>query len=115
MRIAFTILLLVVFSACASKKLPQKMSEQSNNLNVNENVVPTPVMQTSPDSSGLWDIDGNHYKTVLIGSQTWMAENLRVTRFMDSMSFKYAPDSATWKNRASPAFCWINNDSATYA
>ena len=39
--------------------------------------------QTCPGADTMMDIDGNAYKTVQIGLQCWMKENLRTTRYAD--------------------------------
>ncbi|MDD3787262.1 MAG: fibrobacter succinogenes major paralogous domain-containing protein [Petrimonas sp.] len=52
------------------------------------------------------DIDQNKYKTVQIGDQVWMAENLRVTRFRNGEPIMI---SEKQKNLLSPALYWYNN------
>lgn len=42
------------------------------------------------------DIDGNVYPSIKIGSQEWMAQNLRVSRFNDGTLIKSYPDAAEW-------------------
>ena len=60
------------------------------------------------------DIDGNVYKTTLIGNQVWMAENLKVTRYADGTPIPLVEDSAAWSALTvnDRAYCWYdNNDS----
>jgi uncharacterized protein (TIGR02145 family) len=65
-------------------------------------------------SASLTDIQGNTYKTVLIGNQTWMAENLRVTKLNDGSAIPYVIDNTAWGNLTTPGYCFYNNDSNTY-
>jgi len=65
---------------------------------------------TNPDTAT--DIDGNIYETVTIGTQVWMTENLRTTRFSNGDSIANVTDDADWKNLTTAAFCWFNNDDA---
>jgi len=59
----------------------------------------------------LIDIDGNTYKTIKIGNQWWMAENLKVTHYNDGAEVPNITDMADWKNTTNGACCSYYNDS----
>ena len=61
------------------------------------------------------DIDGNTYKTIQIGTQTWMAENLKTTKFNDSSSIDGVLDDILWWYLARPAYCWYGNNANNMA
>jgi uncharacterized protein (TIGR02145 family) len=59
------------------------------------------------------DVDGNIYKTVTIGSQVWMKENLKTTKFKDGTTIPLVTDKESWPNLLTPGYCWYNNDATT--
>ena len=59
------------------------------------------------------DVDGNQYVTTTIGSQTWMAQNLRVTRYNNGDLIPNVQDAATWAaQNETGAWSHYNNDTA---
>jgi uncharacterized protein (TIGR02145 family) len=56
------------------------------------------------------DIDGNIYKTVNIGSQTWMAENLKTTFYNDGEPIAIITDDFAWDSGTIGAFCYYENE-----
>ena len=70
------------------------------------------------------DIDGNVYKTVTIGNQEWMAENLKVTHYSNGDEIPYVFNGdlnydSEWENLTTGAYCWyldttINGDTINY-
>ncbi|MBG0857861.1 MAG: fibrobacter succinogenes major paralogous domain-containing protein [Bacteroidales bacterium] len=56
------------------------------------------------------DIDGNIYVTVSIGTQVWMAENLKTTRYNNGKPIPIVTDDKAWKALETPGYCWYKND-----
>ncbi len=58
------------------------------------------------------DIDGNYYNTVIIGTQTWLTENLKVTHYRNGDPIPNVSDNVTWSSLTTPAYSWKDNDVA---
>lgn len=56
------------------------------------------------------DIQNNLYSTITIGSQVWMAENLKTTRYNNNSLIPNVRESNDWMNLTTPAYCWFGND-----
>ena len=56
------------------------------------------------------DIDGNSYKTVKIGEQIWMAENLKVTQYRNGGPIPNLTDENDWENTEQGAYCNYDNN-----
>jgi len=62
-------------------------------------------------TSTVTDIDGNVYKTITIGTQVWMAENLKTTKYRNGTSIpNVTTGNDAWLTLTSGAYCNYNND-----
>jgi uncharacterized protein (TIGR02145 family) len=57
------------------------------------------------------DIDGNVYKTVNIGNQCWMQENLKTRHYNEGTVIQTDLDSSQWRQATNGAYCYPDNDS----
>jgi uncharacterized protein (TIGR02145 family) len=67
---------------------------------------------TTALSPPVTDIDGNTYNTVQIGTQVWMTENLKVSRFQNGESIPYVLNNEEWinPNTNNIGWCYLNHD-----
>ena len=68
----------------------------------NDKTFTTPIIVT--------DIDGNLYQTVVIGTQIWMAENLKTTHYRDGSAIPLITLNTAWNGLTSGAYCAFNNN-----
>jgi uncharacterized protein (TIGR02145 family) len=58
------------------------------------------------------DIDGNVYKTVTIGKQVWMAENLKTTKYNDGSIIPLITDKYKWAALTTPGYCFYGDNAS---
>lgn len=99
--IAITTMIFLISSSCEKDKpdLPE------NPLNGRT----TAVFNPDKKYGTVADVDGNIYKTIKIGNQIWMAENLRTTHYRDGEAIPLVSDSADWAAQLSGAYCNYND------
>lgn len=73
------------------------------------------IMLDSGLNGVVQDIDGNTYKTIKIGTQVWMIQNLRTTRYNNGTLIPKVENNTAWASLTTPAYCWYNNDSTMNA
>jgi uncharacterized protein (TIGR02145 family) len=72
------------------------------------------VIKMIANAGDVTDANGNVYQTVRIGSQVWMTENLRVTKYNDgATAIPYDTATADWTNATTPKYCFYNNTTNT--
>ena len=75
------------------------------------------VTFTTVASGTVTDADGNIYNTTTIGTQVWMKENLKTTKYNDGTAIPNITDNNAWAASTTGAYCDYSNtpvDSNTY-
>jgi uncharacterized protein (TIGR02145 family) len=93
------LLLLFAFSSTLAIGCKKKVDDIAD-INFNQSIT----------YGSISDQDGNVYKTVTIGNQTWMAENLKTSKYRNGEPIPNVVDNTEWGNLTTGASCTYDND-----
>ncbi len=68
-----------------------------------------------PTPGTVTDIDGNVYHTITIGTQVWMIEDLKTTKYRDGSAITLVEDNTAWSTLTTAAYCDYDNNSSNGA
>ncbi|MEP7197676.1 MAG: fibrobacter succinogenes major paralogous domain-containing protein [Saprospiraceae bacterium] len=98
--------LFLVFASSCEKDDDNPASDNQTNGKT------TAVFNPAVTYGTMTDQNGNVYKTVTIGTQIWMAENLRTTKYNDGTSIPNITSYSVWDNLTTGAYCNYDNTSS---
>ncbi len=113
LTIAFVLISILV--SCKKATTPSNITTKNTSdtsvakQNINFTSIGTPIGKYS---DSIKDVDGNIYKTVTIGTQTWMAENLKVSKYSDGTTIPNITDNTQWQKNTTGAWSYYINDEA---
>jgi hypothetical protein len=91
-----------------------KYTASSDNYNITIPDVPSENKTIIFEFVECKDADDNNYPVVQLGTQIWMAENLKTTTYNDKNGIPLETDNLVWESMTSPGYCWYDNNKATY-
>jgi uncharacterized protein (TIGR02145 family) len=66
------------------------------------------IVITMPDAT-VYDLDGNPYSSVTIGTQVWLTENLKTTKYANGEDIPHINNENIWQNTTMGAWCYFEN------
>lgn len=62
--------------------------------------------------NGVSDVDGNSYSTIVLGTQEWIANNLRTSKYSNGDPISNQIDLVGWSGASTGAWCYYENNVA---
>jgi uncharacterized protein (TIGR02145 family) len=119
MRNQITTLAILVFFAIffnVGNVMRDRKEYFTGQISAGQAIGDTEKLSQPPEKTNiLTDIEGNSYKIITLGGQTWMAENLKTTKFSDSTSIPLVTYGPQWQILSTPGYCWYQNDAKKFS
>jgi uncharacterized protein (TIGR02145 family) len=86
-----------------------KLTGKSGSFRTISMLTPTKDQTITFNFAECTDADSNHYAIVQIGTQIWMEENLKATKYRDGSAIPNVSDSALWYSANTGVYCDYHN------
>ena len=99
----------IIVTKRATAQIDSIIFYKTGTITIPSNGTITTPPQGTITYGSITDSENNSYKTIRIGKQTWMAENLKVTKYNDGTTILNVTDNTVWNNLTTGAVCTYNN------